>query len=76
MPITERWQLVQMLLSSIQQETQTATNEADESTQSPTEIGIAIAHLHPWTQSFVGLLPATSEDLQATYVDYLEEKYA
>ena len=76
LPLAERWRLVQTVLASIQQETQPETSPADE--QPTTEAGMdaAIAQLHPWTQSLIGILPAASDDLQETYMDYLEEKYA
>jgi len=76
LPIAERWRLVQTLLVSIQQETQPATPPADEQHSTGTEIDAAIAQLHPWTQSLIGILPANSADPPETYIDYLEEKYA
>ena len=76
LPIAERWRLVQTVLTSIQQETQSATPPTDEQLPMETEIDTAIAQLHPWTQSLIGILPAASADLQETYIDYLEEKYA
>jgi hypothetical protein len=73
--IAERWQLVQTLLASIQQETEPATTPADEPSPA-TESSTENVHLHPWTQSLVGILPTALEEPQACYIDYLEEKYA
>ncbi|MEL6402116.1 MAG: hypothetical protein AAFR26_24040 [Cyanobacteria bacterium J06626_4] len=76
LPIADRWRLVQTLLASIQQETQPATTATNQQCSAEPEIEAAIAQLHPWTQSLIGILPTTSEDPQDTYIDYLEEKYA
>ncbi|PSN17174.1 hypothetical protein C7271_19135 [filamentous cyanobacterium CCP5] len=75
MPVSERWCLVQTLLISIQQETRPAVL-TDEPAQSETADDEAISSLHPWTQSLIGILPPTSEEMQTPYINYLEEKYA
>ena len=66
--ISERWQLVQSLLSSIEQETQVFN-----STKTKIE---PIADLDPWTQSLIGVIQINQENPMESYVDYLEEKYS
>lgn len=68
LPISDRWRLVQSLLSSIQQETQ-VFNLPQPSVDS-------FANLHPWTQSLMGVIQLNEEEPTDTYVDYLEEKYS
>ena len=34
-----------------------------------------LASIDPWTQSLLGVIQLSSEDIQASYIDYLEEKY-
>lgn len=67
LPISDRWQLVQSLLISIQQET-SLINSSDSSIKS-------IAGLDPWTQSLIGVLQLSAEEPTESYVDYLEKKY-
>lgn len=67
LPISDRWRLVQSLLSSIQQETlvfSPSTPRVD-----------SFDSLSPWTQSLIGVMQLNAEDPTDTYVDYLEEKY-
>lgn len=64
LPIGDRWRLVQLLLSSIQQET---------SVVSPQPLNVA--GLAPWTQSLIGVVQLDTEDPTESYMDYLEEKY-
>ena len=66
--ISERWRLVQSLLSSIEQETQ-----AFNSTKTKIE---SIADLDPWTRSLIGVIQINQENPMESYVDYLEEKYS
>jgi len=68
LPISDRWRLVQSLLSSIQQETLVSS--------SPTPSVNSFASLAPWTQSLIGVIQLSAEDPTDTYVDYLEEKYS
>jgi hypothetical protein len=68
LPISDRWRLVQSLLSSIQQETLVF--------RPPTPIANSFASLAPWTQSLIGVMQLNTEDPTDTYVDYLEEKYS
>lgn len=66
--ISERWHLVQSLLSSIQQETLVSS--------SPTPSENSFSSLAPWTQSLIGVIQLNTEDSTDIYVDYLEEKYS
>lgn len=67
LPISDRWRLVQSLLSSIQQETL--------SFSSPNSNVNSITGLDPWTQSLIGVIQLGAEESTESYVDYLEEKY-
>ncbi|APB33537.1 hypothetical protein GlitD10_1217 [Gloeomargarita lithophora Alchichica-D10] len=65
--LTERWHLIQSLLSSIQRETQTFS--------APNE-NINHGHdLNPWTQRLIGVIKLNEETALASYADYLEQKY-
>jgi hypothetical protein len=75
LPVSDRWYLVQALLASIQQDTQTAA-AAGQSSQSEVPLDPALANLHPWTKSLLGILQATDNDSQEAYIDYLEAKYS
>lgn len=66
--ISDRWHLVQSLLSSIQQETGVFSP--------PTPTLNSSANLDPWTQSLIGVIQLNTEDSTDIYVDYLEEKYS
>ncbi|MBE9011243.1 hypothetical protein IQ250_13605 [Pseudanabaenaceae cyanobacterium LEGE 13415] len=65
LPIRDRWRLVESLLNSIQQETQSSSSQSDHS----------LNNLDPWTQSLIGVIQLGEENPIETYVDYLEEKY-
>jgi hypothetical protein len=65
--VSDRWRLVQSLLSSIQQETLVFSP--------PTPSVNSFASLAPWTQSLIGVMQLNAENPTDTYVDYLEEKY-
>ncbi|NES21740.1 MAG: hypothetical protein F6K41_23140 [Symploca sp. SIO3E6] len=65
--ISDRWLLVNSLLTSIQQETQSSV-----SASSTTE---CLSNLAPWTQSLIGVIEPEAENMTLSYVDYLEEKY-
>jgi hypothetical protein len=67
LPISDRWRLVQSLLSSIQQETLVFSP--------PTPNANSVASLTPWTQSLIGVIQVSEEDPTDAYGDYLEEKY-
>lgn len=67
LPVSDRWRLVQSLLSSIQQET-LSFSSANPSMNS-------FADLDPWTQSLIGALSLSAGDPTESYVNYLEEKY-
>ena len=67
LPISDRWRLVQSVLTSIQQETLLPT--------SPSPTGKSIIGLDPWTESFVGVIQLGAGNSTESYVDYLEEKY-
>ncbi|NEP55513.1 MAG: hypothetical protein F6K31_00445 [Symploca sp. SIO2G7] len=67
LPISDRWLLVHSLLTSIQQETHSSI-----SASSTTE---SLNDLDPWTQSLIGVIEPGAENMTASYVDYLEEKY-
>lgn len=68
LPVSDRWRLVQSLLSSIQQETLSsiASNPTINS----------FADLDPWTQSLIGVISLGAVEPTESYVDYLEEKYS
>ncbi|MCU0532518.1 MAG: hypothetical protein MUD14_01225 [Hydrococcus sp. Prado102] len=68
LPISDRWRLVQSLLSSIQQETllYIPPNPSENS----------FTDLDPWTQSLIGVIQLSAEDPMESYVDYLEDKYS
>lgn len=68
LPISDRWRLVQSLLSSIQQETLSSIST------SPTVKPLTA--LDPWTQSLIGVIKLNAEEPIEFYVDYLEEKYS
>ena len=65
--ISDRWRLVQSVLTSIQQETLLSI--------SPKSRMQPLIDLDPWTQSLIGVIQLESEDSTESYVDYLEEKY-
>ncbi|MBD2188328.1 hypothetical protein [Pseudanabaena mucicola] len=64
LPLPERWQLVQSLLTSIQQETQ---NFADN--QTSTDV------TNFWISKLVGVIQPPETDSKEQYINYLEEKY-
>ncbi|MDY6782259.1 MAG: hypothetical protein SW833_06855 [Cyanobacteriota bacterium] len=66
--LSERWRLVQSLLSSIQQET-LWSNDPDLNANS-------LLELDPWTQSLMSAIQLSGEDTTELYVDYLEDKYS
>ncbi len=68
LPIRDRWQLVQSILASIQQETLLSI--------SPTPSVELITDLDPWTQSLIGVIQLNADDSLESYIDYLEEKYS
>jgi hypothetical protein len=62
--IGDRWRLVQTLLSSIQQETLLVN---------PPQTNLdLVPNLDPWTQSLMGFIQLSTENLTESYVDYLE----
>jgi hypothetical protein len=65
--ISDRWRLVQSVLTSIQQETQSSI--APNPTVQP------IPNLDPWNQSLIGVIQLSEENPTDSYVNYLEEKY-
>ena len=67
LPISERWRLVQSVLTSIQQETLSSI--------SPSPTVKPLTDLDPWTQSLIGAIQLEAENPTESYVDYLEEKY-
>lgn len=69
LPISDRWRLVQSVLTSIERETQ-ASNFSIPEVESLTE------DLNPWTQSLIGVIQIEQDDPQESYVNYLEEKYS
>ncbi|WP_192881682.1 hypothetical protein [Nostoc sp. CENA543] len=68
LPISDRWRLVQSLLSSIQQETLLSIP--------PNTSMNSFTNLDPWTQSLIGVISLDAEESIESYVDYLEEKYS
>ena len=67
LPISDRWRLVQSLLTSIEQETQASTVSVPKAKTITEE-------LDPWTQSLIGVIQIDDKNHQESYVDYLEEK--
>lgn len=67
LPISDRWRLVQSVLTSIQQETLSSI--------SPSPIVKPLNDLDPWTQSLIGIIQLGAENPTESYVDYLEKKY-
>lgn len=67
--ISDRWRLVQSVLTSIEQETQVSNSTR-------TEIEPIVNDLDPWTQSLIGVIQINKDNPQESYVDYLEEKYS
>ncbi len=65
--ITDRQQLVESVLASIQQETPVAHQAASAVTGD--------RPLHPWTQSLIGVIKDDGKDETEIYIDYLEQKY-
>lgn len=68
LPVSDRWRLVQSLLSSIQQETLSSI--------APNPGINSFAALDPWTQSLIGVISLSAAESTESYVDYLEEKYS
>ncbi len=69
LPISDRRKLIQSLLTSIEEDTQTSNS-------SITKAELMTDKLDPWTQSLIGVIQLKEEDLQESYIDYLEEKYS
>lgn len=67
LPISDRWRLVQSVLTSIQQETLSSIP--------PSPIVKPLNDLDPWTQSLIGIIQLGAENPTESYVDYLEKKY-
>jgi hypothetical protein len=68
LPICDRWDLVQSLLISIQQETLSSI--------SPSPTIQPLTNLDPWTQSLIGVIELNEKEATESYLDYLEEKYS
>ena len=66
LPISDRWRLVELLLTSIQQETLSSISE--------NQTVKSLTNLDPWTQSLIGVIELKAENSTESYVDYLEEK--
>ena len=69
LPIRDRKILIQSLLTSIEEDTQTSNS-------SVTKAELITDTLDPWTQSLIGVIELKEEDPQESYIDYLEEKYS
>ncbi|MEB3291097.1 MAG: hypothetical protein VKI82_14360 [Leptolyngbya sp.] len=74
--VQDRLQLVQILIASIQQDTQNFQAANSNQSQDETTLDVDLASLHPWPKSFIGILQQPLDDHQGAYIDYLEEKYA
>lgn len=74
--VQDRLQLVQILIASIQQDTQNFQAANPNQSQDGPTLDADLASLHPWTKSFIGILQQPLDDHQEAYIDYLEEKYA
>ena len=68
LPISDRRQLIQSLLNSIEEDTQSSTS-------SVTKVELMTNTLDPWTQSLIGVIELNQEDHKESYIDYLEDKY-
>ena len=69
LPISDRWRLVQSVLTSIQQETLSSIPP------NPNVKPLTDTDIDPWTQSLIGAIQLGGENPTELYVDYLEEKY-
>ena len=67
LPISDRWRLVQSVLTSIQQETLLSISPSSSSTP--------MTDLDPWTQSLLGAVQLSREDSKDSHINYLEAKY-
>jgi hypothetical protein len=56
LPVNDRWQLVQTLLASIQQDTEANLNPSPSPLLPNSSTETMLADLHPWTKSFIGIL--------------------
>jgi hypothetical protein len=65
--ISDRWHLVQSMLTSIQQEIQLS--------HSPHSTVNSLPELDSWTQSLIGVIHLEDNHLTESYESYLEEKY-
>ena len=74
--VHDRLQLVQVLIASIQQDTESVQASSPAQTQVEPTVDADLANLHPWTKSFIGILPQPLDNYRDAYIDYLEEKYA
>jgi hypothetical protein len=68
LPISDRWRLVQSVLTSIEKETLSSI--------SPNSTIQPLTNLHPWTQNLIGSIQLDTDYSTESYVDYLEEKYS
>ena len=69
LPISDRWRLVQSLLTSIEQETKASTVTVPQAKTIAEDLDL-------WTQSLIGVIKIDDKNHQESYVDYLEEKYS
>lgn len=67
LPLSEKWELVQSLLKSIEQETQLVVSE--------NEKDVTIKTLDSWTKSLIGVIQPDDYLSRESYINYLEEKY-
>ncbi len=68
LPISDRWRLVQSVLTSIEKETLSSI--------SPNSTTQPLTNLHPWTQSLIASIQLHTDSLTESYGDYLENKYS
>lgn len=70
LPMSERLQIVQSVIASIQQETNLPVSKQDSNSS-------FVQTLDPWTQSLVGIASSDSSGITSeSYIDYLEKKYS
>lgn len=70
LPMSDRLQIVQSVIASIQQETSLPVSKQDSNST-------FVQTLDPWTQSLVGIASSDSSDIASeSYIDYLEKKYS
>jgi hypothetical protein len=74
LPLSDRWQLVQTLLTSIQQETKNLAEHQTLNSQPPLQTSSTDIP-NSWLTKLVGVIAVPEIDITDQYIHYLEEKY-